>query len=230
MLPEHAAIGRRDADGTKCAGEHNLGDASDDGHVWRAVTVAAVRTHPPRSAIGERIRSELTANGGDDQIVDHEWRAGKAPHRRGRVEIGHHVSRPEDPAVARVESVQEAGRSECQDAIGSNRGGRTRPGTAHRLLEPHTIGVAPHERARRNPVSADGFVAASLLLGVQNVVADRERRPAGANAPAPQLNRRSRRPVGVDLQAADDSSSIGSSEPGPVREPLDSGRPGRFRQ
>ena len=65
-------------------------------------------------------------------------------------------------------------------------------------------------------VTGDDLVVAALLLGVEQVAADREGRPARSDRPAPQLDRRRRRPVGLDPRAADDAVAPGSAKAGPV--------------
>ena len=198
MLPEHPAVGRGDTDGASSAREHDLQNTVDGGRVGRAVTVAARRAHPASFARCERIGCELAASRDDNEVVDHEWRGCEAPHWRRRIEVGHRVSRPQEPAVSGVECVEEARGAERKDTICGNRRCRTRSGAAHSLLEPHGIGVTPHRPARRNTVGADDFVAATLLLCIENIAVDRERRPAGTDVSAPQLGRRSRRPIGVN--------------------------------
>ena len=138
--------------------------------------------------------------------------------------IGRHVARPHDGAVIGVERVQDSGRTKCVDATVAEGRRRARTGTAIRLPEPGRVAVSPHRLAGGHVVAGDDLVVAALLLGVEEVAADREGRPARSDRPAPQLDRRRRGPVGLDPHAANDAVALGSAKAGPVGFCLRGGR------
>src|SRR2546426_12229436 len=90
----------------------------------------------------------------------------------------------------RSERVHDSGRPHCVDATVAESRRRARTGTGIRLPEPGRIAVSPHRLAGGQPIAGDDLVVAALLLGVEEIAADRERRPARADGPAPQLGRR----------------------------------------
>src|SRR6185295_7858889 len=94
---------------------------------------------------------------------------------------------------------------------------RARAGAAVRLVEPRGIAMHPHRRAGGEVVARDDLVVAALLLRVDEVAVDRERRPSGADLPPPQFNRRRLPPVAFDLQAPDDAVAIRAAEARPDR-------------
>ena len=118
--------------------------------------------------------------------------------------------------VAGVERVQDSGRAERVDATVAERRRPARTGAAIRLPEPGRVAVSPHRLAGGHVVAGDDLVVTALLLGVEEVAADREGRPARSDRPAPQLDRRRRRPVGLDPHAANDAVALGSAKAGPV--------------
>ena len=119
-------------------------------------------------------------------------------------------------AVAGVERVQDAGRAKRVDAAVAERRRRARTGAAIRFPEPDRVAMSPHRLAGGHPVAGDDLVVAALLLGVEQVAAHRERRPAWSDRPAPHLDRRRLRPVGLDPHAANDAVAVGSAKAGPV--------------
>ncbi len=133
-----------------------------------------------------------------------------------RAGVGRRVARPHDGAAAGVERVQDSGRAECVDAAVAEGRRPARTGAAIRLPEPGRVAVFPHRLAGGQLVAGDDLVVTALLLGVEEVAADRERRPARSDRPAPQLDRRRLRPVGLDPHAANDAVAIGSAKAGPV--------------
>ena len=74
----------------------------------------------------------------------------------------------------------------------------------------------PHRLAGGRLVASNDLVLTALLLGVEEIAADREGRPAWSDRPTPQLDRRRGGPVGLDMRAGDDSVAIGSAKPGPI--------------
>src|SRR5262249_31384959 len=64
-------------------------------------------------------------------------------------------------------------------------------------------------------VAGDDLVVAALLLRVEDVAPDRERRPARPDRPAPQLGRPRPRPVGRDPDAANDAVAAGAAKAEP---------------
>ena len=129
--------------------------------------------------------------------------------------VGRGVARPDDGAVAGVERVDDAGRAERVDATVAERRRRARTGAGVRLPEPRRVAVSPHRLAGGHVVAGDDLVFAALLLRVEEVAVDRERRPARSDRPAPQLDRRRLRPVGLDPHAANDAVAIRSAKAGP---------------
>ena len=182
----------------------------------RAVAAAAGRAEPARIAGGEVVGDELAGGGDDHDVVDHQRRAREAPARDLHAGVGRRVARPDDGAVTGVERVHDSGRAECVDATVAEGRRRARTGAAIRLPEPGRVAVRPHRLAGRQVVAGDDLVVAALLLGVEEVAADREGRPARSDRPAPHLDRRRCRPVGLDPHAGDDAVAMGSAKAGPV--------------
>ena len=195
----------------------------------RAVAAAAVRAEPARIAGGEVVGGERAGGGDDDEVADHQRRAREAPARDLRAGVGRRVARPHDGAVAGVERVQDSGRAKRVDATVAEGRRRARTGAGIRLPEPGRVAVSPHRLAGGHVVAGDDLVVAALLLGVEEVAADREGRPARSDRPAPQLDRRRRGPVGLDPHAANDAVAIGSAKAGPVGSRLAAARGGECR-
>ena len=120
------------------------------------------------------------------------------------------VARPHDGAAAGVERVQDPGRAEAVDAAAAEGRRPARAGAAVRLPEPGGVAVPPHRLAGGDAVAGDDLVVAALLLGVEEIAADREGRPARPDRAAPQRDGRRRRPVGRDPRAANDAVAMGS--------------------
>src|SRR2546422_3473358 len=57
------------------------------------------------------------------------------------------------------------------------------------IRRPPRSTLFPYTTLFRSPVAGDDLVVAALLLGVEEIAADRERRPARPDRPAPQLDR-----------------------------------------
>src|SRR4030095_10589835 len=66
-------------------------------------------------------------------------------------------------------------------------------------------------------IAGDDFFVATLLLRVEEISLDGERRPPWANAPAPPLDGWRRGPVVINAYAAYNAASISSAEAGPLR-------------
>ena len=198
------------------AQQQDLRDAVDRHQMRRAVAAAARRADPARLAGGEVVGGERAGRGDDDDVVDDQRRAREAPVRDLRAGVGRRVARPHDGAVAGVERVQDSGRAERVDAAVAEGRRRARTGAAIRLPEPGRVAVSPHRLAGGHLVAGDDLVVAALLLRVEEVAVDREGRPARSDRPAPELDRRRCRPVGLDPHAADDAVAIGSAKAGPV--------------
>jgi hypothetical protein len=77
-----------------------------------------------------------------------------------------------------VECVQDSGRAKCVYATVADGGSRARTGTAIRLPEPDRVAVSSRRLAGGDLVAGDKLVVTALLLGVEEVAADREGRPA----------------------------------------------------
>src|SRR5947209_2009379 len=78
-------------------------------------------------------------------------------------------------------------------------------GTAIRLPQPGGIAVSPHRLARGPVVAGHDLIVAALFLGVEEIAADREGRPAWSDRLAPQRDRRRLGPVRLDPHAANDA-------------------------
>ena len=76
--------------------------------------------------------------------------------------------------------------------------------------------MSPHRLARAHLVTGDDLVVATLLLGVEEIAAHREGRPARSDRPAPDLDRRRLRPVGLDPHAANDAVAPGPAKAWPL--------------
>ena len=87
-----------------------------------------------------------------------------------------------------------------------------RTGAAIRLPEADRVAVLPHGLAGGHLVAGDDLVFASLLLGEEKVTADGKGRPAGADWPAPEFDRREAGPVCLDPHAAGDAVAIGATK------------------
>ena len=61
VLPEHRAVGRRDADRARCAQQHDLRDAVDRREMRRAVAPAAGGAEPARLAGGDVVGGQRAA-------------------------------------------------------------------------------------------------------------------------------------------------------------------------
>ena len=187
------------------AQQQDLRDSVDRHQLWRAVAAAAGRAEPARIAGGDVVGGEPAGGGDDDDVVDHQRRAREAPARNLRAGVGRRVARPHDGAVAGVERVQDSGRAERVDATVAEGRRPARTGAAIRLPEPGRVAVPPHRLAGGQVVAGDDLVVTALLLRVEEVAADREGRPARSDRPAPQLDRRRLRPIGLDPHAANDA-------------------------
>src|SRR5262245_6122183 len=88
---------------------------------------------------------------------------------------------------------------------------RRRPSWARaavRFVEACRSAMAPDEFAGRQLVARDVLVVTALLLRVDEIAADRKRRPAGTDRLAPDFHRRRFRPIGFDLHAANDAVAL----------------------
>ena len=72
------------------------------------------------------------------------------------------------------------------DASVAERRGAARTGAAVRFPEARGVTMLPHRRAGADAIRGDDLVLAALLLCVEDVAVDGERRPAGTDRPAPQ--------------------------------------------
>ena len=133
-----------------------------------------------------------------------------------RAGVGRRVARPHDGAVAGVERVQDAGRAQRVDAAVAEGRRPARTGAAIRFPEPGRVAVPPHRLAGGQAVAGDDLVVAALLLGVEEIAADREGRPARPDRPAPHLDRRRLRPVGLDPHAANDAVALRPAKARPL--------------
>src|SRR3989442_12086644 len=185
--------------------------------MWRAVATATGRAEPARLAGGRIVAGEPAGGGHDDEVVNHQRRAREAPTRELRACVGRRVARPHDGAVTGVQRVHDSGRTKCVDATVAHGRRPARTGAAIRLPEPRRVAVPPYQLAVGQVVGGDVLVVTALLLGVDEIATDRERRPARSDRPAPQLDRRRLGPIGLDLDAANDAVAIGSAKPGPDR-------------
>jgi hypothetical protein len=77
--------------------------------------------------------------------------------------------------------------------------------------------MAPDGLARADAIARDDFVLAALFLCVEQIAADRERRPPGTHLTPPHLHGRRRRPVGGDRHRMDDAVAIRSAKSRPFR-------------
>jgi hypothetical protein len=208
--------GQCDAGRAGSAHQQDLRDSVDRQEMWRAVASAAVRAEPARFAGGEVVGDEPAGGGDDDDIASHQWRAREAPARNLLAGVGRRVARPHDGAATGVERVQDSGRTECVYATVAEGRRRARTSACIGLPKPGGVAVYPHRLAGRQVVAGDNLVATALFLGVEEVAADREGRPARSDRPPPQLDRRRQRPVGLDPHAGDDTVAMGSAKAGPV--------------
>src|SRR5262249_58607093 len=118
-------------------------------------------------------------------------------------------------AGVRVERVEDSRSAERVDAAVADGRRGARSGAAVRFPESRGVAVAPQRLAGRQLVARDDLVVAALLLRVDGMAADRERRPAGADLAPPELRRRRLRPVGLNLHAGNDAVAMRSAEAGP---------------
>ena len=79
MLPQHGAVGRRDAGGAIVAEQHDLRDAGKRHELRRAVALAAIRTVPTRLARRGVVPGELAADCNDDEIAHDQRRTCDSP-------------------------------------------------------------------------------------------------------------------------------------------------------
>src|SRR5262249_45083421 len=159
-------------------------------------------------AAGAVVCDKLARGGDDDDVVYHQRGACEAPHRDLGVAVSCYVARPHDGAVAGVERVQDSRRAKCVYPTVAESRRRARPSAAIRLPEPGRAAVSPHRLARVQVVARDDLVIASLLLSVKEVAIDSEGRPARPDGPAPQLDGRRLRPVGLDPHTANGAVAI----------------------
>src|SRR5256885_4924723 len=82
MFPEHRAVRRCDTDRARAAQQYDLCDSIDGHQLWRAVTGAAGRDAPTRSAGGKIICGEAAGGRNNDQVLYRQRRAGEAPARK----------------------------------------------------------------------------------------------------------------------------------------------------
>jgi hypothetical protein len=75
--------------------------------------------------------------------------------------------------------------------------------------------MTPHRLPGGQSVAGDDLFLATLLLRVEEIAGDRERRPARSDRPPPHLDERSRRPVGLDAQAVNDAVAFGAAKATP---------------
>src|SRR5438093_12114281 len=162
------------------------------------------------------VRDEPAGGGHDDDVVDYQGRAREAPARVRCARVGRCVARPDDGAVMGVERVHDSGRPECVDATVAEGRRPARTGAAIRLPEPRRVAVSPYQLAVDQVVAGDVLVVTALLLGVDEIATDRERRPARSDWPPPQLDGRRLGPIGLDPYAANDTVAIGSAKAGPL--------------
>ncbi len=101
-----------------------------------------------------------------------------------------------------------------EHAVGQGRRG-PRTDAAHRLEEARAVLVRPQLGAGLGVVGDHRLELAALLLGEQPPAGDGERRPAGADADAPQLARRPRLPVLGEGDAGHHPVAPGSAKAGP---------------
>ena len=174
VLPEHRAVGRRDADRTGSVHQHDLRDAVDRRQVRRAVAPAVFRAEPARLPGGEIVGGERAGSGGDDDVADHQRRARDAPVRDLSAGVGRRVARPDDGAVTGVERVQDSCSTERVDAAVAEGRRRARAGAGIRLPEPGRVAVSPHGLAGLQVVGRHDLVVTALLLREQAIAGDGE--------------------------------------------------------
>src|SRR5574341_1404263 len=116
VLPEQAAVGRRDAGRAGASEQQDLRHTADRREMRRAVAAAAFRTEPALIPGGYVVCGEPAGGGHDHDVAHHQRRAGEAPARRLDARFGRGVTRPDDRAVAGVERVQDTSGPERVDA------------------------------------------------------------------------------------------------------------------
>src|SRR5437588_5108523 len=115
--------------------------------MWRAVATAAGRPEPAWTAGCDVVRGEPARGGHDDDVIDHQGRAGEAPARDVDGCVGRRVARPHHRAVTGVKRIHDSGRTKCVDAIVAERRRSARTGTAIRLPEPRGVAMHPDRLA-----------------------------------------------------------------------------------
>src|SRR5439155_21310734 len=118
-------------------------------------------------------------------VVNHQGRARETPARDFLPSVGCRVARPHDRTVTGVERVQDSGCTKCIDATVAEGWRPARTGAGIRLPEPGRVAMYPHRFAGRHLVAGDDLAVTALLLGVEQVGADREGRPTRSDRPAP---------------------------------------------
>src|SRR5262249_59365868 len=124
--------------------------------------------------------------GDDDRVAHDERRAGDAPHRDVDVDVGRRVARPDHRTRDGIEGIQDAGRAQRVDAAVAESRRASRPRAAVRFPEARRVAMPPDRSARALSIAGDDLVAAALLLRVDEIAVDGERRPAGPDGPAPE--------------------------------------------
>ena len=181
----------------------------------RAVAVAAARL-PSWPARGDVERGEHSSESDDHHIVGHDGRAREAPDGKRRAGRRRGVTGPDDASALRVERIQNARGAETVDTAAVEGWGRPRAGASVRLVEARRVLVHPHGLTGADPVGADDLVLPSLLLRVEDVAGDGERRPAGADRPTPERDRRRGAPIGSDPYSGDDAIAVRTAEARPA--------------
>ena len=196
----------------------------------RAVAGAVGTGHPSLVAGVRIVGGELAFGGDDHDVADDERRARESPHRGFLRGLLRHVARPDRGPVARVERVEQPGRAERIDTTVGEGGRTARAGAGVRLPEARGVAMTPDRLAGAHVVAGDDLVVAELLLRVEAVAVDRERRPARADRAAPELDRRRLRPVGFDLRSVNDTVAVRSAETWPLGFGLHGRRDGGHRR
>src|SRR5436309_1624429 len=135
--------------------------------MWRAVATAAGGAQPAPITGGEVVGDEPAGNGDDDEVVNHQWRARKAPARNLDAGVGRRVARPHYDTLTSVERVQDSRRAKriYAPVVEGRRPARTGAGIG--LPEPGRVAVHPHRLAGGRVVAGDNLVVTALLLGVK---------------------------------------------------------------
>src|ERR1035437_10505048 len=162
----------------------------------------------------------MAGDGDEDDVVDHQRRARKAPVRSLRGGFGRRVARPHHGAVTSVERVHNSGGAKCVRATIAESRRPARTGAAIRLVEPSPVAVYPYRLGGGQLVAGDNLVGTSLLLRVNEAAVDREGRPTRSDRPAPELDRRRHGPVGLNPHAGGDAVTMRAAKAGPFAGPL----------